>query len=309
MTLHDNRESINAITLSGRIINEPVQDMQFLMFTLRHVRSSKEPAQLFECRVYTAFGRTPDREVIRKGNEVVVEGTLQDGPFKKLDRRYVGNHIDVETIRGNAAQPVRLPDGKERLLPPLINEIILNGTLPDEPSFGKNGSWVRFELYFDQGMGSFRKRCLMFAPRDSTPLPAAILRKDARVAVRGAFHMDTFQDPQGKEEIYVEELLSDERYITDIRFEEREAPRAADRRSVSVVFESWPAVTLLTNHTRYGSESVYIPTCDHSCWLKCNPVAALCKDWLHGAEARPDVRHLITPPPAGVKVRGVQGQN
>ena len=121
--------------------------------------------------------------------------------------------------------------------------------------------------------------------------------------------MDTFQDPQGKEEIYVEELLSDERYVTDIRFEEREAPQAADRRSVSVVFEGWPAVTLLTNHTQYGSESVYIPDCDHFCWLKCKPVAALCKDWLHGAEAKPDVGHLITPPPAGVKVRGIQGQS
>lgn len=309
MTLHDNRETVNAITLSGRIINEPVQYIQFLMFTLRHVRSSKEPAQFFECRVYTAFGRTPDREVIRKENEVVLEGTLQDGPYKKLGHRHVGNHIDVKTIRTNTAQPVRLPDGRERLLPPLVNEIILNGTLLDEPSFGKNGSWVRFELYVDQSIGSFRKQCLMFAPRDGTPLPAAILRKDTRVAIRGTFHMDTFQDPQGKEEIYVEELLSDERYITDIRFEEKEAPRAADRRSVSVVFEGWPAVTLQTNHTRYGAESVYIPACDHSCWLKCNPVAALCKDWLHGAEARPDVRHLITPPPAGIKVTGVQGQN
>ena len=283
----DKPDLLNGIHLTGRVIDEPLRAQQFLWFRLSRTRTAKEPSQLFQCRIYIPPGEVPAKNIQYKGDIIEVKGTLHFGTFQSPHGRHVDNLIEVEETR--------LAEGEPK------NSIKLNGTIYGEPAFGRENKSVRFTIDYHNGMCGFSKRCVMFAPKDGRTLPMAILKANAEIAIHGHFFMNTFNNPNGSEEIIVDEMLSDKKYITDIRFVENKDEKPS--RAVTVTFHEGKDINIIPRLNTYGIKGTTFPSCAYPFHCLLEPLANACKDWLHGAEQRPDIRPFICLPPKDVAIR------
>lgn len=192
----------NHIAISGCLVRDAVISPQGNMadFRIAHNLTSGGKTLFFNCSMYVYGDKTLPRELLVKGSKVIVEGALFD---KKRE-----NCIKVESVTENAVQMTVMSNGFKKASLQRVNRVEFDCEITSNPFFGKSGDVARFYVLhkIDQ-LNFFAKNCVMFRPdEDEGRLPKALLQKDARVVISGRLSLNTWRNPDGEEEVIVENI-------------------------------------------------------------------------------------------------------
>ena len=202
-------KKVNRVQISGCIIRDATfQGSSIALFRVAHNLTSKNGTIFFDCKMYVYGGKTLPVELLKKGSKVIVEGSLQNKGRENL--------VYVDSVVANEPQMTVMSNGEKKAALSRVNQVELNGEICAQPYYGRNNVVVRFRILhrLDQ-VNSIVKDCVMFASDADGKLPVELIQTGCAVVVRGRFGLNTYRNPDGDEEIIVDDISAAEEIQKD----------------------------------------------------------------------------------------------
>lgn len=202
-------KSVNNIRISGCIVKDATfRGNSFANFRIAHNVSAKGGTLFYDCEMYVYGKKKLPVELLKKGSKVILEG--------KFDSRRRTNYINVENVVANELRMTVLSNGEKKAALSRVNQVELNGEICAQSYFGRNNVVVRFRILhrLDQ-VNSIIKDCVMFASDADGKLPVELIQSGGAVVIRGREGLNTYRNPDGDEEIIVDEISAAEEIQED----------------------------------------------------------------------------------------------